>query len=235
MKQFRVVSRGVLFFVLAGAIGFGYPQGGKNDEKQGKQEQQARPARQQQGKQEQQARPAQQQQPQRAQQQQQQARPAQQQQPQRAQQQQQAQQQHYSVPQRSHQQAQAWQQQRGWAQQGAWQGQNNWQQTRARSWSSDHRTWSQRGGYGGFYIPQASFGLYFGSQHYFRLRSRPVLYMGYPRFQYGGYSFLMVDPWPEYWDDSWYDSDDLYIDYNDGYYLYNRRYPQYGVAVTIVL
>jgi len=83
-----------------------------------------------------------------------------------------------------------------------------------------------------------SFGLYFGRQHPFRLHARPVIYMGYPRFDYGGYSFLLLDPWPEYWSDDWYDQDDLYIDYDDydgGYYLYNRRDPQIRLAVTILL
>jgi len=169
-----------------------------------------------------------------AQEQQQQGCPVQQQQPQRAQQQQQAQQQRYSVPQRSQQQAQAWQQQRRWARQGGWQPHASFQQDRSQHWASDHRTWSQRGGYGGYYIPQASFGLYFGRQNYFGLRDLPVMYMGYPRFEYGGYTFIPVDPWPEFWPDNWYDSDDLYIDYNDGYYLYNRRYPDYGVSVAIV-
>ena len=37
---------------------------------------------------------------------------------------------------------------------------------------------------------------------------------GYPRFQYGGLSFSVVDPWPEYWSDNWYDNDDMYIDYS---------------------
>jgi hypothetical protein len=137
--------------------------------------------------------------------------------------------------QRSQQQARSWQQQKGWAKQGAWQGGSSWQQDRARNWASDHRTWSQRGGYGGFYIPQVSFGLYFGSQHYFRLRTRPVIYMGYPRFDYGGYSWLLLDPWPEYWSDNWYDADDLYIDFDNhdgGYYLYNRQYPDVRLAVA---
>ncbi len=33
----------------------------------------------------------------------------------------------------------------------------------------------------------------------------------------------------------WYDSDDVYIDYDDGYYLYNRRYPQIRLAITVIL
>jgi hypothetical protein len=44
-------------------------------------------------------------------------------------------------------------------------------------------------------IPQATFGLSFGSGHFFHL-GIPAMYLGYPRFSYGGFSFLMVDPWP---------------------------------------
>ena len=163
-----------------------------------------------------------QQQPQRAQQ------PPQQQQPQRVQQSQ-------PQPQRTQQQAQSWQQQRGWLQKGGWQGQATFQQDRSQHWSSDHRTWSQRGGYEGYYIPQQTFGLYFGSQHFFRIGILPSMYLGYPRFQYGGFSFLLVDPWPEDWAENWYATDDVYVDYDDGYYLYNRRYPQERLAVTILL
>lgn len=77
--------------------------------------------------------------------------------------------------------------------------------------------------------------LSFGNQHYFRLRQRPVMYMGYPRFQYGGFSFMLLDRYPEYWADNWYDDDDVYIDYDDGYYLYNRQYPRVRLAITVVL
>ena len=138
-------------------------------------------------------------------------------------------------PQRSREQARTWQQQRGWAQKGAWQGRNTWQGNRAQHWATDHRTWSQRGGYGGYIIPRDRFVASFGRQHYFRL-SRPVFYEGYPRFDYGGYSFLLVDPWPEYWANDWYNNDDVYIDYDgDGYYLFDRRYPEVRLAVTITL
>jgi len=63
----------------------------------------------------------------------------------------------------------------------------------------------------------------------------PTIYMGYPRFSYGGSSFMIVDPWPENWAENWYATDDVYIDYNDGYYLYDRNYPGVGLAVTVVL
>ena len=57
---------------------------------------------------------------------------------------------------------------------------------------------------------------------------------GYPRFQYSGYWFSLVDPWPEYWANDWYDTDDVYVTYVDnGYYLFNRRYPRTGIAISI--
>jgi hypothetical protein len=57
--------------------------------------------------------------------------------------------------------------------------------------------------------------------------------MGYPRFSYGGFSFLLLDPWPASWAANWYSADDLYIDYDDGYYLNNRRYPDFRLAVMV--
>lgn len=41
----------------------------------------------------------------------------------------------------------------------------------------------------------------------------------------------MADPYPEDWSEKWYDSDDVYIDYDDGYYLYNRSYPKSGLRL----
>ena len=141
----------------------------------------------------------------------------------------------YSPQQRPPQQARAWQRQNGWRQEGAWQGHGTWQEHRASRWEAEHRTWGQRGGYGGYTIPQDRFYRQFGVEHGFRIRARPTIYMGYPRFQYGGFGFMFVDPWPEYWSDSWYVDDDVYVDYDDGYYLYNRRYPGVGIAITVVL
>lgn len=59
------------------------------------------------------------------------------------------------------------------------------------------------------------------------------MYLGYPRFEYDGISFLLVDPWPETWINNWYSTDDLYIDYIDGYYLHSS-YPQVALAITVV-
>jgi chemotaxis protein histidine kinase CheA len=112
-----------------------------------------------------------------------------------------------------------------------------WQQHRATSWQTEHRTWQQRGGYNGYRIPDDHFRGYFGSDHGFRINSVSLeTYGGYPRFLYGGFWFGMLDPWPEYWSNDWYENDDVYIDYSgDGYYLYNHRYPNDRIAVTVYM
>jgi len=110
-----------------------------------------------------------------------------------------------------------------------------WQEHRSQRWDSDHRTWQQRGGYNGYRIPDERFRGYFGEGHGFRIYGLPFLVVGgYPRFQYDGYWFSMVDPWPEYWANDWYDTDDVYVAYVDnGYYLFDRRYPTVGIAISI--
>lgn len=108
-------------------------------------------------------------------------------------------------------------------------------QSRANSWNNEHQTWSQRGGYNGYRIPDARFRLYFGSGHPFRIAALPLVFVGgQPRFQYDGYWVTIVDPWPESWGPNWYETDDVYLDYtNDGYYLYDRQYPDYPIAVIV--
>jgi hypothetical protein len=110
-----------------------------------------------------------------------------------------------------------------------------WQERRAHNWQSEHRDWQQRGGYNGYRIPEDRYAGYFGPSHAFRIYSYPVLVVGgYPRFQYGGFAFNIVDPWPEYWSNNWYANDDVYVDYSgDGYYLYNRRYPRDRIAISV--
>jgi hypothetical protein len=62
----------------------------------------------------------------------------------------------------------------------------------------------------------------------------PVKSKSNRRFQYGGFWFSAVDPWPEYWTANWYDNDDVHITYaDDGYYLYSRRYPQDRIAIAV--
>lgn len=98
-------------------------------------------------------------------------------------------------------------------------------QSRAKTWSDEHHTWAQRGGYNGYRVPDDRFRPYFGAEHFFRISRLPMLFVGgNPRFQYDGYWVTFVDPWPETWPATWYESDDVYIDYtDDGYYLYDGR------------
>ncbi|MGA1983049.1 MAG: hypothetical protein ABSG84_11380 [Acidobacteriaceae bacterium] len=103
------------------------------------------------------------------------------------------------------------------------------------NWSTDHRTWQQRGGYTGYRIPDNRFSLYFGTGHFFHIGSLPLLFVGgYPRFQYDGYWVTLMDPWPDTWPPLWYETDNVYIDWGgDGYYLYDTNYPGIGIAVQI--
>ena len=106
-------------------------------------------------------------------------------------------------------------------------------QSRADSWDDDHRTWGQRGGYNGYRVPETASGTYFGRDHFFRINGLPLLFVGgSPRFQYDGYwvTFLIRgrNRGPD-----WYETDDVYLDDSDGYYLYDRNHPGTGIAVTL--
>lgn len=112
-----------------------------------------------------------------------------------------------------------------------------WEGHRAQHWEHEHHSWRERGGYRGYRIPENRFRAHFGRGHWFRVHTVPVIVVGgYPRFQYGGFWFSMVDPWPEYWAPTWYETDDVYVDYvNDGYYMYNRRHPGVAIAINVSL
>jgi hypothetical protein len=79
-------------------------------------------------------------------------------------------------------------------------------------------------------IPEEHFRANFGEGHRFVI-SQPVFVGGYSRFQYSGFWFGFVEPWPE----GWYYSDDVYVDYVDGdYFLFNPFYPGVRVAIVFV-
>lgn len=113
--------------------------------------------------------------------------------------------------------------------------QTAWQSHRAENWQAQHRTWAQRGGYHGYRIPDARYRAYFGPAHVFPIYSVPVTVVGgYPRFQYQGFWFTVVDPWPATWGNDWYYNDNVYIIYTDGgYYLVNPSYPGVELAVNV--
>jgi hypothetical protein len=80
-------------------------------------------------------------------------------------------------------------------------------------------------------IPDDRFRANFGREHEFVI-SQPVVVGGFSRFQYGGFWFGFVQPWPA----GWYYSDNVYVDYIDGgYYLYNPYYPDARVSISVVL
>jgi hypothetical protein len=108
-------------------------------------------------------------------------------------------------------------------------------QSHAHTFETEHQTWTARGGYHGYRVPDDRFRMYFGRPHPFRIYGLPLLFVGgYPRFQYDGYWMTLVDPWPESWPANWYDSDEVYVDYtNDGYYLYDVTRGGPGIAVTL--
>lgn len=240
MKRFGFISTAVLALVL-GISSLAYPQQDQQDNKQDHPEQQKDQVKQQQHAQQQRQKDQNKQQ-EHAQQQQQkdqskQQEHAQQQQKDQSKQHQHAQrqqkdqnqQEEHAQQERSNPQPQRMQQQRVV--------QSAWQKHGSQNWASDHRTWQQRGGYHGYRIPDDRFRGSFGPSHDFRISGLPFLVVGgFPRFQYQGYWFSPVDPWPSDWGNDWYDNDDVYVDYVDnGYYLYNSRYPNVAIAINISL
>lgn len=80
-------------------------------------------------------------------------------------------------------------------------------------------------------IPDDRFRANFGQQHVFVI-SEPVMVGGFSRFQYGGFWFGFLDPWPS----GWYYSDDVYVDFIDGgYYLCDPYYPGVRVSISVVV
>jgi FKBP-type peptidyl-prolyl cis-trans isomerase len=76
-------------------------------------------------------------------------------------------------------------------------------------------------------ISNAHYASSFGSGHSFHVSQGDYQNR---RFQYGGYSFGFIDPWPS----DWGYSDDVYIVYVDGgYYMYDVAHPGVRIAVSI--
>jgi flagellar motor protein MotB len=86
-------------------------------------------------------------------------------------------------------------------------------------------------GRGGGRIPDDKFRAHFGRQHTFKVQKNTIV-GGQPRFQYGGYSFTLVDAWPA----GWAYTDDCYVDYVDGeYFLFDLLHPGVQIALVVVL
>jgi hypothetical protein len=94
------------------------------------------------------------------------------------------------------------------------------QQTRAAG--------GNRGNYAHGRISDARYASNFGSGHSFHVNRGDY---DRRRFEYGGYSFGFMDPWPI----GWGYSDDVYVVYADGgYYMYDRFHPGVRISVNIL-
>ncbi len=79
------------------------------------------------------------------------------------------------------------------------------------------------------HIPDDKFRSNFGKSHTF-VMSKPMVVNGQPTFQHGGYSFVLVDPWPT----GWAYADDCYVDYIDGeYFLFDVLHPGVRIALFV--
>jgi len=232
MKLTGIITTAAFF----GLLGIAVPANARQEKQKesaapAKQEQQAKPEKQQQAQApKQQAKPEKQQQAQAPKQQ---AKPEKQQQAQAPKQQQQAkpekQQQAKAPQQHQQQQAKGQQQQAKGQQQGrSSQAPQRTQQAVARQRAQPALRLSERGS---GRIPEERFRSNFGHEHSFRM-GNPVLVGGYSRFQYSGFWFGFVEPWPT----GWYYTDDVYIDYVDGgYYMYDPYYPGARFAISVVI
>ncbi len=77
-------------------------------------------------------------------------------------------------------------------------------------------------------IPDDRFRASFGRQHTFHVNRSD--FEGSRRFQYGGFWFNVVDPWPV----GWLYTDNVYVDYiNGGYFLCNPVHPGVYISINI--
>jgi hypothetical protein len=77
-------------------------------------------------------------------------------------------------------------------------------------------------------ISNDHYAAHFGSRHSFHVNRGDY---DHRRFEYGGYAFGFVDPWPI----GWGYSDDVYVEYSDGgYYMYDRVQPGVRISINIL-
>ena len=123
-------------------------------------------------------------------------------------------------------QAKPEQQQQQHAQQQKQQDKNKQQQQHAQQ---QKQPVQQSGARGGGRIPEDRYRANFGREHTFHVSQAD--YRG-RRFQYGGYWFGFVDPWPSNW---LYTQNVYVVDINGVYYLCNPMYPGVNIALSFTL
>lgn len=100
-----------------------------------------------------------------------------------------------------------------------------------RDWAHErheHEEWARRNHR--HYIVEEHYVRYFGPAHRFTI-VQPVIVAGRPRFQYGGYWFVIGRPLPP----GWYYTDEVYVDYMDGgYYMVSPVHPGVRISIDIL-
>ncbi len=83
------------------------------------------------------------------------------------------------------------------------------------------------------HIPDQKFKASFGRQHTMKANqviTQTTIVPGQTQFVYGGYTFVILDPWPS----DWMFTDEVYIDYVDGdYFLFNASHPGVQIALFV--
>jgi hypothetical protein len=107
---------------------------------------------------------------------------------------------------------------------------NNVRQDNERSAQQANHGQSANMAQHGTRIPDDKFHANFGRQHTFVMQ-RPTIVGGQPQFQYGGFSFMLVDAWPA----GWAYTDQCYIDYINGeYVLVDLAHPGVTLVIEVV-
>ena len=101
--------------------------------------------------------------------------------------------------------------------------QSNTHQTRASNGNNGNNGRSEHGR-----ITNEHYTASFGSEHRFHVNQGDY---DHRRFDYGGYSFGFIDPWPM----GWGYGDDVYVVYVDGgYYMYDVVHPGVRLSINIL-
>jgi DNA mismatch repair ATPase MutL len=115
--------------------------------------------------------------------------------------------------------------------------QNEQQQKEQQKQYGQQRGYSQEqsaqpsGHGGGGRIPDDRFHAHFGREHHFHV-GHPQIVEGRPHFEYGGYSFIIVQAWPADWG---YDDDVYIVDDGGVYYLCDVAHPGVQLELDVVL
>jgi hypothetical protein len=106
---------------------------------------------------------------------------------------------------------------------------NNKPEEKSAQQAKPEQQQKQAAGNRGGQIPADKFKANFGAQHSFRVSQSD--YSNH-RFQYGGYSFGFVDPWPS----NWLYTQNVYVIEIDGvYYLCNASFPGVNLVLSFTL